>query len=186
MADPANRSRPVIRALAGADEARACARLMVQSEPWITLGRSEAAALGILEDPGREVHVLVQDEAIAGFVILDLRGPLRGYVQSVCVAPERRGRGLGTQLVRWAEERIFRESPNVFLCVSSFNDGARRLYERLGYEAVGRLEDHVVRGHAEILLRKSRGPWTEFATHGTVQRRRRPSAARLGGGGRRP
>ncbi|HEY7727113.1 MAG TPA: GNAT family N-acetyltransferase, partial [Candidatus Eisenbacteria bacterium] len=98
MADPANPSRPVIRALAGADEARACARLMVQSEPWITLGRSEAAALGILEDPGREVHVLVQDEAIAGFVILDLRGPLRGYVQSVCVAPERRGRGLGTQL----------------------------------------------------------------------------------------
>ena len=32
----------------------------------------------------------------------------------------------------WAEARILRESPNVFICVSSFNPDARRLYERQG------------------------------------------------------
>jgi ribosomal protein S18 acetylase RimI-like enzyme len=59
-------------------------------------------------------------------------------------------------------ERIFRESPTVFLCVSNFNTGARRLYERLGYEVVGSLRDFLVAGRAEVLLRKSRGPWSTF------------------------
>jgi ribosomal protein S18 acetylase RimI-like enzyme len=51
----------------------------------------------------------------------------------------------------------------VFLCVSSFNDAARRLYERLGYAAVGRLPNFLVDGHDEILMMKSAGPWSGFA-----------------------
>jgi ribosomal protein S18 acetylase RimI-like enzyme len=46
-------------------------------------------------------------------------------------------------------------------CVSSFNHGARRLYERLGYHVVGELTDYIVEGYSEILLRKTRGPLTE-------------------------
>ncbi|MDQ3427572.1 MAG: GNAT family N-acetyltransferase, partial [Gemmatimonadota bacterium] len=76
--------------------------------------------------------------------------------------PEERGRGLGTFLVRWAEARIFRESPNVFLCVSSFNVNARRLYQRLGYSVVGELTDFLVEGYSEILMRKTMGPWSSF------------------------
>ena len=75
---------------------------------------------------------------------------------------EERGRDLGARLVAHAERRIFRDSPNVFLCVSTFNTGARRLYHRLGYAEVGELTDYLVRGHGEVLLRKSRGPWSEF------------------------
>jgi ribosomal protein S18 acetylase RimI-like enzyme len=62
----------------------------------------------------------------------------------------------------FAERRILAETPNVFICVSSFNDGARRLYERLGYEVVGELKDYIVAGHSEILLRKTIGPLTGF------------------------
>ncbi len=98
---------------------------------------------------------------IAGFIVVNMHGPFRGYIQTVCVTPEQRGQGLGTALIHWAEERIFRESPNVFLCVSSFNDDALHLYQRLGYEVIGELRDFLVRGHAEILLRKTWGPWTE-------------------------
>jgi len=50
----------------------------------------------------------------------------------------------------------------VFLCVSDFNHGALRLYRRLGYELVGPLGDFLVPGSAELLLRKSRGPWSTF------------------------
>ena len=71
-------------------------------------------------------------------------------------------RGVGRRLLAFAEERIFRESPNVFLCVSSFNAGARRLYLRLGYELIGELKDYIVRGHSELLMRKTRGPLREF------------------------
>ena len=45
----------------------------------------------------------------------------------------------------------------MFLCVSSFNPAARRLYERLGYQLVGTLTDYLVPGHDEYLFRKTTG-----------------------------
>jgi len=44
------------------------------------------------------------------------------------------------------------------MCVSDFNTGARRLYERLGYRLVGELTDYIVAGRSELLLRKTGGP----------------------------
>jgi ribosomal protein S18 acetylase RimI-like enzyme len=143
-------------------EIEACARLMAGSEPWITLGRGVLASRRILSDVARERYVARLDGELAGFLVLNMNGAFVGYIQTVCVAPGLRGRGVGTALVAFAEDRIFRVSPNVFMCVSSFNDGARRLYGRLGYEVVGELRDYVVAGHAEILLRKTRGPLSTF------------------------
>ena len=147
-----------ITRLAGEDEARACAEMMSTTEPWITLHRSHAQSLALILDPTREVYVARSGDALVGFAILCMTGAFVGYVQSVCVLPAWRGRGLGSELMRFAEERILRESPNVFLCVSSFNTEARRLYLRLGYEPVGELRDYIVTGHSELLLRKTIGP----------------------------
>ena len=145
------------------EEARVCARLMSTSEPWITLGRSFETSLAIVRDPGREVYLARDADGIAGFLILCMTGAFVGYIQTVCIDPRRRGRGLGSKLVEFAEERILRVSPNIFMCVSSFNDGARRLYERLGYTVVGELTDYIVQGQSEILLRKTRGPLADFS-----------------------
>jgi [ribosomal protein S18]-alanine N-acetyltransferase len=147
-------------------DARICARIMAGSEPWITLGRSFESSLDILRDPTREVYLARDEQGLAGFVILCLTGALVGYIQTVCIDPRCRGKGLGTSLVQFAEKRILRVSPNVFMCVSSFNVGARRLYQRLGYEVVGELSNFIVQGHAEILLRKTVGPSTGFAGTG--------------------
>lgn len=152
----------VIRRLEGRAEAERCARLMAESEPWITLGRDYAACLALMEHPEREQYVGLDGGEIAGVLVLSMRGAFTGYLQSVCVAPAARGRGVGTALVRFAEARIFQESPNVLLCVSSFNSGARRLYERLGYAYVGELTDYIVRGHSELLYRKTIGPLGPF------------------------
>ena len=157
MAEPVS-AAVEIRPLQSAEDAEWAARLMASTEPWLTLRRSYEDSLAIVRDPTREVHVAVADRRRLGFMILVMQGAFVGYLQTVCVAPEARGRGIGTRLVAAAEERIFRESPNVFLCVSSFNHGARRLYERLGYEVVGTLAGYIVPEHDEILLRKSRGP----------------------------
>jgi ribosomal protein S18 acetylase RimI-like enzyme len=151
-----------VRRLGSRDEAEACARMMAASEPWITLRRDAEAALAIVTDPGRETYVAFLGGELAGFVILVMHGAFVGYIQSVCVAPGRRGRGLGRRLMAFAEERILRETPNVFLNVASFNPEAQRLYERLGYEVVGELRDYIVPGHSEILMRKSTGPLAEF------------------------
>jgi ribosomal-protein-alanine N-acetyltransferase len=151
-----------IRELTTDEEARACATLMANSEPWLTLGRSCDDSFGIMTDPEREVYVAREGGEIVGFAVLQMRGAFVGYIQSVGVGPGARGRGIGSAIVRFAEERIFRESPNVFLCVSSFNERALRLYLRLGYEVVGELTDYIVSGHSEILLRKSTGPLSGF------------------------
>jgi ribosomal-protein-alanine N-acetyltransferase len=153
----------LIRPLSSDDEAEACARMMASSEPWKTLGRSYDACLARMRDETKERYVAVGEDGRAlGFIVLNMQGAFVGYIQTVCVAEEVRGEGLGARLVRFAEERIHRESPNVFLCVSSFNEGARRLYERLGYSVVGELTDYLVRGHSEILMRKSLGSLDEF------------------------
>ena len=40
---------------------------------------------------------------------------------------------------------------------------ATRLYERLGHKIVGEITDYIVRGHSEVLLRKTVGPLTGFS-----------------------
>jgi len=149
-----------IRPLATRTEAEACARMMAGTEPWITLGRSYDACLRVMLDETRERYVGYRGDLLVGLLVLNLKGAFVGYIQTVCAAPEARGTGVGTALVTFAEERIFREHKNAFMCVSDFNRGARRLYERLGYRLVGELLDYVVAGHSELLLRKTRGPLT--------------------------
>ena len=151
-----------VRPLDASEDAEWGARLMSSSEPWRTLGRGLEASRALLEDGSKERYLAVVGTERAGFLILNMAGAFVGYIQAVCVAPSLRGRGIGTLLVRFAEQRVFRESPNVFLCVSSFNPEARRLYERLGYERVGDLTDYLVPGQDEILMRKSLGPISGF------------------------
>lgn len=157
-----DRDRLSIKRLDGLEQAEACARLMAGSEPWITLGRGYEESLTILTDTSREVYLAVDDGEIVGFVVLEMGGAFTGYVKSICVSPPHRGMGVGAQIMSFAEERVFRDRPNMFICVSDFNVGARRFYERLGYEEVGELRDYLVRGHSEVLLRKTIGPLSEF------------------------
>jgi [ribosomal protein S18]-alanine N-acetyltransferase len=160
-----------IRPLTTDAEARLAAETMATSEPWLTLGRGFEESLALVHDPTREVYVAYDGDTFRGFLILSLKGARSGYVQTVAVTADARGRGIGSQLMAFAEERIFRDFPNVFLCVSSFNTRARAMYERLGYEVIGELKDYLVRGHSEILMRKSIGPIGEFTrrTHRTIQ-----------------
>ncbi len=142
----------LIRPLQKPEESRICAEWMTNSEPWITLRTTYENGLKALTDPSRDVYVACHKDTTAGFVILELQGPFSGYLRTICVAPEYRNLGIGRKLIAFAEERIFRDSPNVFLCVSSFNTRAQKFYARLGYERVGELKDYVVKGHAEILM----------------------------------
>lgn len=141
---------------------RACARIMSATDPWLKLGLDYRTCLKNVGAPQREVYVARAGGRVAGVLVLQMTGTFRGYIQTVCAAPEARGRGVGTALVRFAEKRIFRDSPNVFICVSSFNKGARRLYARLGYKKAGVLKDFIMAGHDELLLRKTTGPLRDF------------------------
>lgn len=139
---------------------------MAASEPWLTLRRTYDEGLKILTDPEREVYVAFVGSEVVGFIILQMKGAFVGYIQTVGVLPGWRDQGIGSRLIEFAENRIFGESPNVFICASSFNEGAQRLYSRLGYEVVGELKDYIVSGHSEILMRKSLAPLQGFRPPG--------------------
>lgn len=141
------------------DEQReACARIMAASDPWITLGIGYDRARAVFDLPDREVYVAMSDGAVAGFAVVTLQGVLSGYLQTLAVAPGHRGSGLGGRLLAFVEQRVFRDRPNLFLFVSSFNSGARRFYESHGYEVIGEVRDFLVAGHGEVLMRKTTGP----------------------------
>src|SRR5215467_14178149 len=154
----------MIEPLQNDDDARACAAMMCTTDPWITLRRTFDESLRVITDPAGETYVAREDGAVRGFIIIVMRGAFVGYIRSICVAADARGSGVGSRLIAFAEERIFRDLKNVFLCVSSFNPRARALYERLGYEVVGELRDYIVRGHSEWLLRKTVAPLSDWTT----------------------
>jgi ribosomal protein S18 acetylase RimI-like enzyme len=141
-----------------------CTLLMSNSEPWLTLRRTYDDIIEIIDDETSEVHLAQLENKTVGFAIIRLRGAFVGYVQSIMIRPQCRNQGFGRAFMKYLEGRIFTEHPNVFICVSSFNTDAQRLYKELGYEAIGALKDYIVRGHSEILMRKSRGPLSEFKT----------------------
>ncbi len=152
----------------GETEAAACARMMASSDPWRTLRREEASLYQAVLNPRREAYVAVTETGeVAGLILLNMEGAFTGYIQSLCVAENWRGAGLGQKLIAFAEARIFRQTPNVFLCVSSFNEGAQRFYERLGYVRIGVLKDYLISGYDEILMRKSIAPLAEFIPSGS-------------------
>ena len=146
------------------NEAWQCADLMASTEPWITLQRTREHTHHTVTNPHFETYVAVMsDENIAGVVSIAMEAPLiRGYIVALAVKQGHRNEGIGAALLAHAEQRILRDSPNIFLCVSSFNFAAQRFYERHGYQQVGVLKDLIIAGASEHLLRKTSGPWNRF------------------------
>jgi ribosomal protein S18 acetylase RimI-like enzyme len=95
-----------IRPLSSAADAHLCAHLMSTSEPWLTIGRGYDESITLVTDGTRETYVAFDGETFAGFMILNMCGAFIGYIQTIAVAPDARGSGVGTQLVHFAEERI--------------------------------------------------------------------------------
>lgn len=141
-----------------ADAVDVCARLMATSDPWLKLGRTYEDGVRLLQNPLAELYIAHEGETVIGFALLLMYGALRGYIQSIGILPQWRGRGMGSRLLQAVEARVFSETPNVFLCVSSFNHDAQRWYQRMGYQVVGELKDYLVAGYSEILMRKTIGP----------------------------
>ena len=100
--------------------------------------REASAAMGLGD--GVELAIFVRD---AGKVVAGITGWTWGdscELQSLWVEPSLRGRGLGSRLLAAAEaEAAARSCSQTVHFTYDFQTG--RLYERAGYELVGRVED---------------------------------------------
>jgi ribosomal-protein-alanine N-acetyltransferase len=146
---------PIIIAAAAPEDSEWCACLMASTEPWITLRRDLPACHQALQRPGTELFVARdRDKEPAGFILLAPYGMAASpYIASIAVAAGARGQGVGSQLLRFAEQH-FAGRGHLFLLVSSFNHRAQQLYRRHGYEFIGELKDYVVAGHSELIFHK--------------------------------
>jgi len=151
-------SAVVIELTTNPDDFAFCAKMMSASDPWVTLGMNYGQCLKAFDGSSREVYLLKNETEIMGFVIIQPQGTFRGYIQTIAINATYRGSGYGTRLLQFCEDRILAYSPNIFICVSSFNHGAIQLYTKFGFELVGELKDFVKKGFTELLLRKTTGP----------------------------
>lgn len=150
--------RPIIREIRSQEEIVNCADIFTGSEPWISLGITKKAMIKTLNDPLHEVFVVIIDKQIVGTFVLQTKGAFTGYIKSIALNKEWRGKGLGELMMKFIENKIFKSSQNVFLCVSSFNKEAQRFYQKQGYKNIGLLKDYIVNGYDEVLMRKTKGP----------------------------
>jgi ribosomal protein S18 acetylase RimI-like enzyme len=107
---------------------------------------------------GRDSVIIERAGEVAGIAMVRPNFLFGDYLELLAIAPAQTGQGLGVLLLAHVESLVFHRAKNLFACVSDFNEGARRFYRRQGFEEIGPLHDLIIRGSAELLLRKSMGP----------------------------
>lgn len=133
------------------------ARLMVTSPPWQTMDYTLEDCRAGFSGPGKEVYVIRSEGEIIAFAIVQTIGTFRLYIQTLFVRDEYRSLGLGSLLLQHIENTAPGRAVNLFICVSTFNERAQKLYEEFGFGKVGELTDFVKEGFTEVLMRKRLG-----------------------------
>ena len=175
-ARPAGEESPsVTLRTARTDEHPDLCRAMAAIEPWQTLGITAEALMGAFARDAelRRVVVAERGGAIAGVIafrpvralewITNIGGgpalasagatpPDGGYVNCLAVFPGHQGCGAGQLLMDHAEQETARDSGRIYLCVSDFNAGARKFYERRGYREAARIRDCIKPGMDELVM----------------------------------
>ena len=83
------------------------------------------------------------------------RGGVAAYIETIEVAPEARGRGVGGELLARIEGSASAAgAEGIWLHVEAGNAAAIRLYEAHGYACQGRRENFYPEGRAALIYRK--------------------------------
>jgi ribosomal protein S18 acetylase RimI-like enzyme len=138
------------------EQALAVAKMLSISEPWKQLKFSVTSLENYLirEDASLRRYMISVDGDLAGIICVRypwLRGP---YIELLGLFPDFRGKGIGKQVLAWAETEARREFKNLWVLTSSFNHQALNFYQSLGFCQVGTIEGLVAPEYDEILLRK--------------------------------
>jgi ribosomal-protein-alanine N-acetyltransferase len=104
------------------------------AEPWPEL--LETAARGT-----PALYVVADGRPVGYVVVVD--GGSVAYIPELAVDPERQGRGHGSELLSALCQRLTDEGcQQIRLTVRASDDGARRFYDRHGFERLDRLAGH--------------------------------------------
>ena len=104
------------------------------------------------------------DGRMAGFAIVEWSQEIDGissYIQTIEVLPDRRGHGVGRELLWLVEESARAEgAKRLWLHVDERNNAAISLYEALGFAVQAKADDYYAPGHAALIYEKQLEPDT--------------------------
>jgi ribosomal-protein-alanine acetyltransferase len=126
------------------DDIEILRKLEQEAESAAHWGEREYEALFAPEAPWRFALVAAEESGaqIVGFVIARCADD-EWEIENVVVAPEQRRRGLGSAMVRELVQEARRSGAGaVLLEVRESNAAARRLYEKIGFNEIGRRPDY--------------------------------------------
>ena len=101
--------------------------ILTSSDPWKRLGFGASDWLRIFAPlpAGRDTFILDVEGTVLGIAIVRRKFLFGDYLELLGIAPSATGRGLGSSLLAHIESLTFARAPNLFACVSDFNDAAR-------------------------------------------------------------
>jgi len=133
------------------------AEAIVAMPPWSAMSYPADAMARFLaaSGDGTSRFLIEVDGADAGAVAVRhpwLKGP---YLELLALLPPFQRRGIGAGIMSWFEQAgRGLGARNLWVCASSFNDGALRFYQRHGFRPAATLPGLVAESYNEILLRK--------------------------------
>lgn len=138
------------------EQALVIAEMLAISEPWLSLkfGATALAKYLMRDDAALHRYAIAVEGKPVGVICVRypwLRGP---YIELIGVSPNQRGKGIGKQVLAWAEAEASREAKNLWVLTSSFNHRALKFYQSNGFHPIGPIQGLVTPEHDEILLRK--------------------------------
>jgi ribosomal protein S18 acetylase RimI-like enzyme len=80
-------------------------------------------------------------ETVGFLIAVESAGEIQ--LHTLCISPEHQGNGIGTLITQGLIEKSKATGRDLVLDVMKANDGARRLYERLGFVVVQDFRHHV-------------------------------------------
>jgi [ribosomal protein S18]-alanine N-acetyltransferase len=114
----------------------------------------------LIEQPNSATWIAEDEGLMCGFALVEWgrKAELVAYIQTLEVVPERRGQGVGTELLRRLEHSATATGASlIWLHVDAENVAAIRIYEVRGYVCQGREEDYYGRNRAALIYAKSLG-----------------------------
>ena len=102
---------------------------------------------GAFDESGAMMALDRDTHEVCGISLTSMVEPRVGHVTQICVAPERRNAGVGSELL-WRSIRAFvdRGCEAVSLTVTGANTGAVRLYQRVGFHTIRTFRAYVWEG----------------------------------------
>ena len=129
---------------------------VVAMDPWRRLGFTQGEVHYRSSHPecdSRHLVILNEGEP-AGLICLKHPWLYGVYIGLFAVLPEVQGKGIGSRALEFIENEYREEVKNIWLLVSDFNETAKAFYQAKGFTVIGNIEDFLVKGEDEVLLRK--------------------------------